>query len=154
MVVLANNTANLHNQYSHLQILRTQREQRKKMVIKSIIKDLKGDYRFLCDLVRGKAEIRKIDRDEWKTLKPMSILRENGLWYVIIILALLMGYALSARVHESKCEQFIYENYVLPEMHKFGVVSTDTLAATLYDFDKRSQQLLNQTPPTPQLLGS
>jgi len=89
-------------------------------IIKHVINDLKSDVKFIKDLAQGKANIRKIPKTEWKSIKPIEIFKENYIWFILLILALLVGYNYSAKLHQQKCNEFIRENYILPLREKEG----------------------------------
>ena len=82
------------------------------MVIKQVLQDLKGDIKFIYDLCRGKAQTKKISKEELKTIKPKELFKEYYIWFILLILAFLVGYNISAKVHQQKCNDFIYEQYI------------------------------------------
>ena len=86
-----------------------------KTIIKHVINDLKSDIKFLKDLSQGKAKIRKIPREELKQLKPTEIFKENYIWFILLILAFLVGYNYSAHKHQDLCNEYIITNYIKPQ---------------------------------------
>lgn len=90
-------------------------------LIKSIFRDLKGDFLFLKDLFLGKAEVKKYAwKEELRKVSITQVLKDNYIWYLLIILGFFAGKIYAENQCQSKCNEFIITKYIEPLEMKYG----------------------------------
>lgn len=83
-----------------------------------IYKDTKTDLLFLKKLGEGKTEL-KFNKEELKELLDVKgFLKENWLFFLIVILAFSVGYNVAAAYYENTCNELIYQEYIKPNLPK------------------------------------
>jgi len=117
-------------------------------IIKFIIKDLIDDAKFIIAVCKGKAKLRKIERSEWKELRPSELFKENYIWFFLLVLAFLVGKHHTAKAYQDECNEYIIENYIKPQYEK-----VDSLYH-LFEHTKGAARHINNVCRAALLLGA
>ena len=88
-------------------------------IIKFFILDVMSDVKFLIDLKRGKAKVKKFSSEEWKELSIKSVLKENWIMFLLIFLAFVVGWFFASQYYQQACNEFIWNTYVIPLKDQF-----------------------------------
>ena len=79
---------------------------------KFLYNDLKGDILFFKKIITNPSMKPKLKLEELFDDFDIT-LKENWLWFLIIILAFLSGLFVSGKYYQNECNNFIYNNYLL-----------------------------------------
>jgi len=82
--------------------------------MKGLIKYIKEDYNktkaTLIAIFEGKAKFR-YNKKEFFKFDIYKILKVNGVWYLVIVLAFFVGYFVAAKRYEGICNNLMNEIY-------------------------------------------
>ena len=93
-------------------------------LIKFIYWDIKTDIHTIKEIYRRYNNNEPIfDKDKLNQLKRLnivSILKDNWLFFLLLILAFLSGFFIASKYYQNLCNQFIFENYIKDKVIKFN----------------------------------
>jgi len=97
-----------------------------KKLFNFLVNDLKTDFYFVRDVFNGKVmngtskyvkNFKKIkNKSSNKPDENKSFLKTNHLLFIFIILSFLIGFYCSSKISQDKCNEFIQENYISPNI--------------------------------------
>jgi len=79
-----------------------------KNIIQFLIEDTKEDIRIIKKIIKGDIE-PKFSIEDFKEISFMDILKENWIWFLIIILAFFCGYFFASQQYSNACNEFIFK---------------------------------------------